>query len=288
MLRRRTPLSCKCSINILYVRSFVKILDQVLIEHFMKGAISGVSKTQLLRTYEKDYGWTKEEVNQALEFSEFKSRPDRINYKYFYDLPIKDKAERIKFPFTQMYKRKDFLSEEECEKLIDYIDQGLKPSTVSDLRDTGKVSDYRTSSTANLHYFDDDYYLYIDKKITEFMGLNPFLGESLQAQKYLPTQYYKEHWDFFDPFTKEYKVYCEWMGQRTWTVMIYLNDVASGGETYFKYLNKTFQPKRGMLLAWNNLYKNGIPNYKTMHEALPPVSHDKYILTKWFRSWPLI
>ena len=111
MLRRRTPLSCKCSINILYVRSFVKILDQVLIEHFMKGAISGVSKTQLLRTYEKDYGWTKEEVNQALEFSKFKSRPARIDYKYFYNLPIRDKAERIKFPFTQMYKREDFLSE---------------------------------------------------------------------------------------------------------------------------------------------------------------------------------
>ena len=27
------------------------------------------------------------------------------------------------------------------------------------------------------------------------------------------------------------------MGQRTWTTMIYLNDVEEGGETYFKYLN---------------------------------------------------
>ena len=76
------------------------------------------------------------------------------------------------------------------------------------------------------------------------------------------------------------------MGQRTWTAMVYLNDVESGGETRFKFLNKSFKPKRGQLLLWNNLYKNGIPNFKTLHEALPPISGDKYVITKWFRSWP--
>ena len=30
------------------------------------------------------------------------------------------------------------------------------------------------------------------------------------------------------------------------------------------------------------------PNYKTLHEALPPISGDKYIITKWWRSWSLI
>ena len=66
------------------------------------------------------------------------------------------------------------------------------------------------------------------------MGIDPFLGESLQAQKYKPGQYYKEHCDFFHPHTREFKVYCEWMGQRTWTAMVYLNDVESGGETRFQ------------------------------------------------------
>jgi prolyl 4-hydroxylase len=78
------------------------------------------------------------------------------------------------------------------------------------------------------------------------------------------------------------------MGQRTWTAMVYLNDVESGGETRFKFLNKSFQPKQGQLLLWNNLYKNGIPNFKTLHEALPPISGDKYVITKWFRSWSLV
>jgi prolyl 4-hydroxylase len=119
-------------------------------------------------------------------------------------------------------------------------------------------------------------------------GLYPFLGETMQAQKYEIGQYYKEHWDFFNPITEEYKTYCEWMGQRTWTAMIYLNDVKEGGETYFKHLKLRIKPKKGTLIAWNNLYRNGLPNMKTMHEACPPVSGPKYVITKWFRSWSLI
>ena len=78
------------------------------------------------------------------------------------------------------------------------------------------------------------------------------------------------------------------MGQRTYTFMCYLNDVEEGGETNFIALNKKFKPKQGTAVIWNNLYRNGIPNPKTLHEACPPVSGDKYVITKWFRSWPLI
>jgi prolyl 4-hydroxylase len=120
------------------------------------------------------------------------------------------------------------------------------------------------------------------------MGLEPFLGETMQAQRYEPGQYYKEHWDFFMPGTPENRLYCEWMGQRTWSTMIYLNDVETGGETYFKHLKLKIKPQKGLLLAWNNLYKNGLPNLKTMHEALPPVSGLKYAVTKWWRSYSLI
>jgi prolyl 4-hydroxylase len=74
--------------------------------------------------------------------------------------------------------------------------------------------------------------------------MNPFLGETLQAQKYEPGQYYKEHHDYFDLWTKEYKTYTEWMGQRTWTFMCYLNDVEEGGETDFPQLEKSFTPKK--------------------------------------------
>ena len=159
---------------------------------------------------------------------------------------------------------------------------------MADKNDSCLVNDYRTSQTSPLNYFENKFLLETDKKISNLLNLSPFLGEIMQGQKYLPGEYYKEHYDFFSPFSPEFKTYCEWMGQRTWTTMIYLNDVEEGGETYFKHLKLKIKPKKGLLIAWNNLFFNGIPNYKTLHEALPPISGDKYIITKWWRSWSLI
>lgn len=259
-----------------------------LVAEFMKAAVGGVSKAQLLRTFRDCYGCSHDEIAEITRLCSFRTRPKNIDYGWFYKAPITTNGNRIYYPFTQIYTYDNILSQEECQEFTALIDTKLRPSTVSDETDSCLVSDYRTSQTSDLHYFDHPLYLTLDRRITNIMGLNSFLGEIMQAQKYETGQYYKEHWDFFAPTTKEYKVYCEWMGQRTWTAMVYLNDVEEGGETYFKHLKLRVKPKQGTLIAWNNLYKNGIPNLKTMHEACPPISGEKYVITKWFRSWSLI
>ena len=55
-------------------------------------------------------------------------------------------------------------------------------------------------------------------------------------------------------------------------------------ETY----NLTDNELEWALEAWNNLYIDGTSNQNTLHEALPPKSGKKYIITKWWRSWNLI
>lgn len=262
--------------------------ESALISDFMQAAVGGVSPAQLRRTFKKVHQCTDSDVDQIINLCQFKSKPEKINYAEFYDCQITKEAKRIYYPFTQVYLLDDFLSKEECNSLIGIIDENVRPSTVSDPKDECTVSDYRTSKTADLHYFGHWFYLALDKKISNLMGFNPFLGETMQAQRYEPGQYYKEHWDFFMPTSKEYSVYCDWMGQRTWTTMVYLNDVEEGGETYFKHLKLKLKPKQGTLVAWNNLYRNGLPNLKTMHEACPPISGNKYVITKWWRSWSLI
>ena len=242
----------------------------------------------MIRTFKDNYKCTHEEIEELIKICNFRNSPKHINYKNFYNANITNVGHKIVYPFTQLYTYENFLSPIECDSLCQLIDQNLRPSTVADPEDKCLTSNYRTSQTADLNYFANPLYNCVDKQITSLIGLDPFLGETMQAQRYEPGQYYKEHWDFFPPFTKEYKVYCEWMGQRTWTAMIYLNDVNNGGETYFKYLKLKIKPKQGMLVAWNNLYKNGLPNVKTMHEALPPMSGNKYVITKWWRSWSLI
>ena len=266
------------------------INSEVALE-FMRAAVGGVSKKQVIRTFRERYQLEEKDIDQLIELCAFKPSPKRIQYKKFYQNAItrNENAKRIYYPFTQLYQYDNFLDPKECENLRQIIDGNLRRSTVSDTDDTCHISDYRTSSTADLHYFEDPFYLDIDRKLADVLELQPFLGEVMQAQKYLPGEFYKEHYDFFPPLAiKEAKTYCEWMGQRTWTPMIYLNDVKEGGETYFKHLKLKVKPKEGMLLAWNNLYRNGVPNYKTMHEALPPIQGNKYVITKWWRSWSLI
>lgn len=254
----------------------------------MKSAVSGVSKTQTLKHIKETYNQTDEQIHQLLNLCSFKSRPESIDYRAVANRPLPANVKKYNFPFTQLYTLDNFLTDEECDRVIEEAERILRPSTVSDPTDSCLTSNYRTSKTADLHYFNSSFLTYIDYKIASFLDLPHFQGETLQAQKYNPGQYYKEHCDYFFPLTKEFKTYTEWMGQRTWTFMVYLNDVEVGGETYFKRLRTRVKPEKGKAVFWNNLYKNGVPNNKTLHEALPPLSGDKYVITKWFRSWSLI
>lgn len=58
------------------------------------------------------------------------------------------------------------------------------------------------------------------------------------------------------------------------TFMLYLNDVAEGGETEFLYLHKRIKPKVGTLLLWPSTYSH-------THRGNPPLSGTKYIITGW-------
>lgn len=62
--------------------------------------------------------------------------------------------------------------------------------------------------------------------------------------------------------------------RRVGVYILYLNDVAEGGETEFLYLSKRIAPKKGRLIIFP-------PNYPWAHRGNPPLSGDKYILTGW-------
>ena len=61
------------------------------------------------------------------------------------------------------------------------------------------------------------------------MGLEPHKGEALQGQLYEPGQYFKPHNDFFSGAA--YDMHCKASGNRTHTLMIYLNEDYKGGGT---------------------------------------------------------
>jgi len=191
------------------------------------------------------------------------------------------RAWRLDTPLAQLYELPDFLSRQECDELIQAIDRQLVPSTV-----THGDSTYRTSRTCHLHLSDAALAARLDRRLADLFGVDPDYSEVLQGQRYDPGQYFKEHTDWFAPDTDEFTFHANPGGQRTWTVMIYLNSVARGGQTDFKRLGRRFTPVQGLALAWNNLMADGTPNPFTLHEAMPVEEGHKWVITKWFRASP--
>lgn len=177
-----------------------------------------------------------------------------------------------------------FLSSDECAALCASIDRGVRPSTIAD--DIGDAA-FRTSMTCDLDY-GDPLVASIDARLCELAGIGPAFGEPLQGQRYDPGQEFKFHTDYFEPGGSGYIEHCTVSGQRTWTMMVYLNEPEAGGGTRFKATGKIIRPHTGRLVAWDNLTAAGLVNPATLHHGMKVRKGRKYIITKWFRErrWP--
>ena len=189
-------------------------------------------------------------------------------------------GQKIDTQLAQIYEMPNFLTHEECNNLIAKININLHRSKI-----VAGAKELRKSRTCALWKHQPDLSRYLDYKISKMLGVDQRFSEPIQAQRYDEGEYFKEHTDSFTTINLRSKIANKIGGQRTWTVMVYLNEVEEGGETFFKYLNKSFIPKTGLALAWNNLNKDGTPNRSTMHEALPVTRGSKWIITKWFRVY---
>jgi prolyl 4-hydroxylase len=69
--------------------------------------------------------------------------------------------------------------------------------------------------------------------------------------------------------------------QRQYTIFVYLNDVANGGETNFPKLNVSFKPKKGSAVFWENCVTATECHEETYHQGKPPIGETKYGLNIW-------
>ncbi|OYX47598.1 MAG: oxygenase [Sphingomonas sp. 32-66-10] len=190
--------------------------------------------------------------------------------------------QKVPTPKLTLFMRKGFLDTEFCTELMAIVDRDRRPSLVSDYNGDDV---FRTSETCDLPA-DNPATQRLDAMICDFIGLDPAHGEPLQGQRYAVGQEFKAHTDYFEPTGVDFEKFCAVAGQRTWTVMIYLNAVEAGGATRFKAIDKLVQPEPGKLLAWSNLRPNGTPNPSTLHHAMKVRAGTKYVITKWFRERP--
>ena len=188
-------------------------------------------------------------------------------------------AVKLKTDKLEIFYIDNFLDSDECKHLIKTIRSKLRPSELS-TPDTDKF--FRTSKTCDLAALDDKIIQSIDNKICNLLQIEKDLSEPIQGQYYEVGQEFKPHTDFFEDH--ELEINGGALGQRSYTVMIYLNSTEAGGETTFPLIDKEFSPSEGQAVIWCNLNPDLSPNAFSMHHAKQVRKGYKAIITKWFRT----
>ena len=153
----------------------------------------------------------------------------------------------------------DFLSKDECSRLTG-VEEGFALSTAGNLN--------RRSSTSRIACYEEA--AAIQDRVSRLVNLPPQNFEKLKVTKYTTGQKFGNHDDAHDPSKSTVQPYIskgctEIYSNRVFTVIMYLNDVADGGGTTFKYLSATkldapqsnrltVRPKQGMALLFPTAY----------------------------------
>mmetsp|Transcript_12577 Transcript_12577/g.37410 ORF Transcript_12577/g.37410 Transcript_12577/m.37410 type:complete len:247 (+) Transcript_12577:209-949(+) len=173
----------------------------------------------------------------------------------------------------------NFLAPEECDALIEAARGHMTPAPVVG-PGNGEVSLSRTSSTCYLAREDLPT---ICTKVCALAGKPVEHLELPQVGRYRQTEFYKPHYDAFDTGSSDGKRFAQNGGQRVATVLVYLNDVANGGETSFSKLGLRVRPVKGTALVFFPATLDGILDQAYLHAAEP--AHDpKWVSQIWIRQ----
>jgi prolyl 4-hydroxylase len=178
-----------------------------------------------------------------------------------------------------MYAVSQFLTEEECNKLIETMTPKLRKSEVIDPK--GKMTtDLRTSETAYLTKIEGSW---LSEKVCKLLNISKNKQEPIQIARYSPGQYYKAHYDSFDEETDSGKTCIGNSGQRIATVLIYLNQPSSGGGTNFPHAGIRVKPKKGTALIFFPCTVDGKMDPYTLHSAEDAID-EKWVSQIWIRQ----
>jgi len=180
----------------------------------------------------------------------------------------------------------------QCDYLIAMSAALMQPSKVvdADIADSKKQG-YRTSDGAVfLPHSLDRPLIRILNSINHAAGVQPQNGEFLALLRYQPGQEYYPHHDYLHEDTADYSK-VKACGQRCATMLTYLNDDYTGGETAFPTLNINYKGNTGDSLYFSNTDTDGQPIPASLHAGRAIVSGEKWLATLWIREksfWPWV
>ncbi len=179
----------------------------------------------------------------------------------------------------------NLLAAQECEQMIEASRRKLQRSTVVNA-ETGAydVHPDRTSNGTHFERAETELVARIERRISELIDYPVENGEPIQILHYLPGGEYKPHFDYFDPTQPGNDKVLAMGGQRIATLIMYLNNVESGGATVFPEIGLDVLPRQGGAVYFAYTTESGQTDARTLHGGSPVVAGEKWIATKWLRQ----
>jgi prolyl 4-hydroxylase len=177
------------------------------------------------------------------------------------------------------------LSAEECAELIELARPRLSPSTiVNPYSGQDEVAAQRTSFGMFFRLGETPLVARLDRRISELMQLPVENGEGFQVLHYPAGTAAAPHFDFLEPSNEANRASILRSGQRVSTLITYLNEVESGGETWFPELGFSVLPVRGNAVYFEYCNAAGQVDHRSLHAGNRVLSGEKWVATKWMRQ----
>jgi hypothetical protein len=179
-----------------------------------------------------------------------------------------------------------FATRAECDWVIKRAATRLARATVFDPDRGGQTHDSaRDNSAIEFQLPQMDLVLEVLRtRISAVTRLPVPIFEPIQVLRYGVGEQFRPHHDFLDPNIPEFAENLRLYGQRIATVLVYLNDKYSGGETVFEKLGISFRGSRGDALFFTNVDRAGLPDPLTTHAGRPPTAGEKWVISQWIRD----
>jgi len=176
----------------------------------------------------------------------------------------------------------------ECDELVAMARPRLAPSTLVDPVSGNDVqSAARTSEGMFFRLEENPLVARLDRRVSQLMGMPLAHGEGLQVLRYQAGGAQSApHFDFLMPNNRGNLASIERSGQRTATLIVYLNDVEEGGQTIFPESGLAVTPRKGCALYFEYCNSGGQLDPASLHAASPVQQGEKWIVTKWMRQRP--
>jgi prolyl 4-hydroxylase len=179
----------------------------------------------------------------------------------------------------------DVFSPEECAQLIELARPRLAPSTiVNPYSGQNEVAAQRTSLGMFFRLQENALIAKLDRRVSQLMQLPLENGEGFQVLHYPAGTEAAPHFDFLEPSNEANRASIARSGQRVSTLITYLNDVQSGGETLFPKLALSVLPVCGNAVYFEYCNSAGQVDHQSLHAGAPVHSGEKWVATKWMRQ----